>query len=98
MIADWLAREFLSSGPKRWLEARIAFTISQALWSMVGHIVGLGDRHPDNILIETRTGEIMHVDFDCIFSRGMTLTIPELVPFRLSRICVSAMGVSANKP
>ena len=93
MIADWLAREFLSSGPKRWLEARIAFTISQALWSMVGHIVGLGDRHPDNILIETRTGEIMHVDFDCIFSGGMTLTIPELVPFRLSRICVSAMGV-----
>ena len=36
----------------------------------------------------------MHVDFDCIFSRGMTLTIPELVPFRNSRILFIAMGVT----
>ena len=92
MIAEWMARQFLN--PKRWLEARTAFTKSQAVWSMVGHVVGLGDRHPDNILIEAHSGEVVHVDFDCIFSRGMILTIPELVPFRLTRICVSAMGVT----
>ena len=92
MIAEWLAREFVD--PQRWLRARNTFTKSQAMWSIVGHVVGLGDRHPDNILIDTRTGEVVHVDFDCIFSRGMILTIPELVPFRLTRICVSAMGVT----
>ena len=92
MIAEWMVKQFPL--PAHWLRARMNFTASQAMWSMVGHIVGLGDRHPDNILIDQATGEIVHVDFDCIFSRGMVLTIPELVPFRLTKICVSAMGIT----
>ena len=27
------------------------------VWSMVGHIVGLGDRHGENILLDAATGE-----------------------------------------
>ena len=92
MIAEWFGREFIE--PQRWLRARTTFTKSQAMWSIVGHIVGLGDRHPDNILIDTASGEVVHVDFDCLFSRGMILNIPELVPFRLTKICVSAMGIT----
>ena len=29
----------------QWFEARLRFSRSCAAWSMLGHIVGLGDRH-----------------------------------------------------
>lgn len=37
--------------------------------SMVGFILGLGDRHGENLLIETTTGQVVHVDFNLIFLR-----------------------------
>lgn len=64
---------------------RLAFSRSVAVWSMVGHIIGLGDRHGDNILLDTTTGECVHVDFDCLFDKGLTLPTPEIVPFRCWR-------------
>lgn len=30
---------------------------------MVGYILGIGDRHPQNILIDNNTAEIIHIDF-----------------------------------
>jgi phosphatidylinositol kinase/protein kinase (PI-3 family) len=51
---------------------------------MIGYVIGLGDRHGDNILIHQHTGEITHVDFDCIFEKGAQLKVPEIVPFRLT--------------
>lgn len=34
--------------------------------SMVGYILGLGDRHPSNIMIKKRSGKVVHIDFgDC---------------------------------
>ena len=36
----------------------------------------------------------MHVDFDCIFLKGLTFTVPETVPFRLTHNMVDAMGVT----
>ena len=47
----------------QWLEARTTFTRSCATWSVVGHLVGLGDRHGDNILVDTTNAELVHVDF-----------------------------------
>ena len=45
------------------------------MWSMVGHIVGLGDRHGENILLDAMTGDAVHVDFAFLFDRvGFTLT------------------------
>ena len=35
---------------------------SVAAMSMVGHILGLGDRHLDNILMDFFTGDIVHTD------------------------------------
>lgn len=60
----------------------------------MGHIVGLGDRHGDNILIDTQLGECVHVDFDCLFDKGLKLQRPEIVPFRLSPCMVDAMGLT----
>lgn len=35
----------------------------------VGHIVGLGDRHGENILVDASSGDVVHVDFSCLFDR-----------------------------
>lgn len=56
---------------------------------MVGHIVGLGDRHGENILFDSTTGDCVHVDFSCLFDHGLTLDKPELVPFRLTQRAIS---------
>lgn len=77
-----------------WFENRCIFTRSAAVWSMVGHIVGLGDRHGENILIDASIGECVHVDFDCLFDKGLTLLRPEVVPFRLSPNMLDAFGLS----
>ena len=59
----------LSQDPTEWLEARGRFTRSCAVWSAVGHVVGLGDRHTENILLDVNIGECVHVDFDCLFDK-----------------------------
>ena len=62
---------------------------------MVGYILGLGDRHPSNIMIDQLTGNIMHVDFgDCFEAAMKRARFPEKVPFRLTRMMVSALEVS----
>lgn len=61
---------------------------------MVGYVVGLGDRHGENILLDENNGEVVHVDFDCLFSKGLTLERPERVPFRLTPNIVDALGIS----
>lgn len=55
--------------PATWHNARLAFTRTLAVWSIVGHIVGLGDRHGENILVDARSGDVVHVDFSCLFDR-----------------------------
>lgn len=66
----WFVHHFQS--PHSWYEARTRFTLSAAAWSAVGHVIGLGDRHSENILVDTTCGEMVHVDFDCIFDKVST--------------------------
>lgn len=80
--------------PDEWLKARNLWTRSVAVWSMAGYIVGLGDRHGENVLIETTTGRCVHVDFAMLFGKGLTLKVPEIVPFRLTPNMVTAMGIA----
>jgi serine/threonine-protein kinase ATR len=58
----WFVQAF--HDPHAWYEARTRFTLSSAAWSAVGHVIGLGDRHSENILLDTESGECVHVDFD----------------------------------
>ena len=46
------------------------YTRSCAVNSIVGHILGIGDRHTSNILVHTRTGEVVHIDFGIVFEQG----------------------------
>ncbi|XP_008559414.1 serine-protein kinase ATM [Microplitis demolitor] len=80
--------------PETWFERRLAYVRSVATTSMVGYILGLGDRHFSNILIDTKTAEVVHIDFGIAFEQGKVLPVPETVPFRLTRDMEAAMGVS----
>lgn len=79
--------------PAAWFAARTAFAHTTAVWSMVGHVVGLGDRHGENILFDCKTGDAVHVDFACLFDKGLELELPERVPFRLTQNLVDGLGV-----
>ncbi|KAK6051263.1 phosphatidylinositol 3- and 4-kinase, partial [Cooperia oncophora] len=59
---------------------------SLAQWSIVTYVVGLGDRHLSNVLFETDTCKLVHIDLGMILEYSKrTLPIPERVPFRLTR-------------
>ncbi|XP_072936623.1 serine-protein kinase ATM [Epargyreus clarus] len=78
--------------PVAWYERKLAYTRSVAATSMVGYIMGLGDRHVNNILIDKCTAEVIHIDFGIAFDLGKTLRTPETVPFRLTQDIVAGFG------
>lgn len=80
--------------PAKWFERRLCYTRSVAASSMVGYIVGLGDRHSMNILIDQATAEAVHIDLGVAFEQGLMLKTPERVPFRLTRDIIDGMGVT----
>lgn len=84
-----------SHNSELWLERRTNYTRSLAVMSMVGYILGLGDRHPSNIMLDRYTGKIVHIDFgDCFEVAMRREKFPEKIPFRLTRMLVKAMEVS----
>ena len=85
-----------SINSEHWLGRRATYTRSLAVNSMVGHILGLGDRHPSNVLLERSTGKVVHIDFgDCFEVAMHREKFPETVPFRLTRMLTHAMEVSS---
>eukprot|EP01084_Bolivina_argentea_P313208 542371_1 len=78
--------------PCTWHRRRQQYTRSVATASMVGYVLGIGDRHCQNILIDVGTGEVVHIDFGVTFEQGKALSTPETVPFRLTRDVVDGMG------
>jgi FKBP12-rapamycin complex-associated protein len=84
-----------SKSSESWLGRRTNYTRSLATMSMVGYILGLGDRHPSNLMLDRITGKIIHIDFgDCFEVAMHREKFPERVPFRLTRMLTFAMEVS----
>jgi phosphatidylinositol kinase/protein kinase (PI-3 family) len=92
ILHEWYLLKF--PNPMSWYVARNNFSNTCAVWSMLGHIVGLGDRHGENLLLCSETGDLLHVDFACLFDKGETLAVPERVRFRLSQNMIDVMGVT----
>jgi phosphatidylinositol kinase/protein kinase (PI-3 family) len=84
-----------STNSEEWLDRRTRYTRSLAVMSMVGYILGLGDRHPSNIMLDKTSGKLLQIDFGDCFEVAMNREkFPETVGFRLTRMLIKAMEVS----
>lgn len=60
---------FLESqkSPAKWFEMQLNFTRTTATASIVGHILGLGDWHLSNILVDSEKGDMVQIDLGIAF-------------------------------
>lgn len=93
---DLLSKELwcYSTNAAAWRQVVRNYSQSIAVMSVIGYVIGLGDRHLDNILIELSSGEVVHIDYNVCFEKGKTLRVPEKVPFRMTPNLEEALGVT----
>lgn len=94
--ADLLARELWcqAASAAEWRHSVRRYTMCMSVMSVIGYVIGLGDRHLDNVLINLSSGDLVHIDYNVCFEKGRTLRIPERVPFRLTQNMVHALGIT----
>ncbi|UJR15815.1 hypothetical protein I4U23_002744 [Adineta vaga] len=94
--ADLLSREVWCSCPSvgLWYKNVQNYSRSLAVTSMIGYMIGLGDRHLDNVLVDLKTGQIIHIDYNICFEKGKKLRVPEKVPYRLTQNLQNALGTA----
>uniref|UniRef100_F6UGH4 DNA-dependent protein kinase catalytic subunit n=1 Tax=Xenopus tropicalis TaxID=8364 RepID=F6UGH4_XENTR len=91
---DLLRRAFvkMSTTPEAFLSLRSHFARSHALLCISHWILGIGDRHLSNFMINMETGGMIGIDFGHAFGTATQfLPVPELMPFRLTRQIVNLM-------
>lgn len=93
---DLLSKEVWcnSTTAQDWWRKACSLARSMAVMSVIGYIIGLGDRHLDNFMVDFSSGEVLHIDFNVCFEKGKRLRVPELVPFRLTQNMVHALGLT----
>ncbi|KAJ3187557.1 Serine/threonine-protein kinase smg1 [Irineochytrium annulatum] len=68
---DMISKELWcsASSPVEWWAKVSAFSRSLAVTSAIGYVIGLGDRHLDNIMLDTMTGDLIHIDYNVCFEK-----------------------------
>ncbi|KAF9155537.1 hypothetical protein BG015_009513 [Linnemannia schmuckeri] len=76
----------LAASPEAFLMLRSEFAKSLAAVNICSYILGIGDRHLENFLVNLSTGCLIPIDFGHAFgSATEALPVPEVAPFRLTR-------------
>ena len=84
-----------SKNCESWFFRTTNYSRSLAGMSILGYILGLGDRHLNNLLMSRKNGQIVHIDFGDCFEVAMKRDkFPEKVPFRLTRMLIKALGIT----
>ncbi|KAL0229004.1 hypothetical protein GEMRC1_013624 [Eukaryota sp. GEM-RC1] len=86
-FSKYTLREYIKSfgrSSAEYFKILTQFRIDLATCSAAGYLVGLGDRHFGNFLIQSTTGRLCLIDFGQSFDLSLKLPIPELSPFRFS--------------
>ncbi|KAK7195884.1 target of rapamycin kinase 3 [Novymonas esmeraldas] len=79
---------------EQWLSYRQTYGQTLAAMSMVGYVLGLGDRHLNNLMLQGN-GTVVHIDFGDCFEVAMHRALyAEAVPFRLTRLLTCALGIT----
>ncbi|XP_039962774.1 serine/threonine-protein kinase Smg1 [Bactrocera tryoni] len=93
---DLLAKELwcFANTAADWRASVRNYSLSMSVMSVIGYVIGLGDRHLDNVLINLTSGEIVHIDYNVCFEKGKTLRVPEKVPFRMTPNLEEALGIT----
>ncbi|KAG1664558.1 hypothetical protein FOA52_009441 [Chlamydomonas sp. UWO 241] len=74
------------AGPEAALARRAKFASTLAAVCAFGWFAGVGDRHPQNLVVHAASGALVPIDFGYSFGTATAfLQVPELVPFRLTR-------------
>lgn len=55
--------------PSLWFDMRLNYSRSVATTSIIGHVIGLGDRHVSNILMDEVRGELVAIDLGIAFDQ-----------------------------
>ena len=95
---DLVSRELWagSLNAQQWWSSTGRFARSCAVTSVIGYVIGLGDRHLDNVLVDLRCGEVVHIDYNVCFEKGRQLRVPENVPFRMTANIQHALGAAGT--
>jgi FKBP12-rapamycin complex-associated protein len=92
-IANTILRSAADSA--NWIDLRTNYAASLAGASVLGYVIGLGDRHPDNIRLQLATGRLVHINFRSAFELAtMRNVYPDKVPFRLTTMVINGLEVS----
>ncbi|CAF2078589.1 unnamed protein product, partial [Rotaria magnacalcarata] len=63
----------------------IDYPRSLAVTSMIGYMIGL---------VDLKSGQIIHIDYNICFEKGKKLRVPEKVPYRLTQNLQNALGIA----
>ncbi|KAI8098597.1 uncharacterized protein BX664DRAFT_288171 [Halteromyces radiatus] len=90
ILKQYLMR--LAATPESFIFMRNNFAHSLAAICIAGYLLGIGDRHLENIMVDKKRGTLLAIDFGHAFgSATELLPVPEMVPFRLTRQLVGAL-------
>lgn len=85
---------FLAQSPSEFFVVRQRYAINVGVLSLVNYLLGVGDRHLKNHLVDLKTGDIVSIDFGHLFASAVSnLPVAELVPFRMTPQMVGVLGI-----